>query len=324
MNSEPTSQHTETRLKNLPIPLYGSVMGLAGLALAVERLEELRFDSNVGSIILYAVSIWLLLLSGAYLTKWIRYPAAVGTEYRHPVRMNFFPAISISLLLLAIGYLNRHHTVSAVLWYAGTGLHLFFLLRTLRVWFFRGLELQSFNPAWFIPVVGTILIPIAGVEHAPIEISWFFFSIGIVFWIAMLGMTLHRVIFHNGLPPKLLPTLFILIAPPAVGFIAYLKLNCGLDTLARILYFNGLFMVLMVLVFADRFVRLPFFLSWWAYTFPLAAATLSTFAYYDVSNVPFFFGLAVFLLLLLIATITVVAVRTGQAAMNRQLCVPES
>jgi tellurite resistance protein len=35
-------------------------------------------------------------------------------------------------------------------------------------------EIKHFNPAWFIPIVGNILVPIAGVHHAPIEISYFF------------------------------------------------------------------------------------------------------------------------------------------------------
>ncbi len=313
----------DTRLKNLPVPLYGSVMGLTGLALAVERLEELRFGGNLGILLLYGVTGWFLVLTGAYLAKWIRYPSAVAIEYRHPVRMNFFPAISISLLLLAIGYLDHQPSLSSILWHAGTGLHLFFLLRTFRVWFFRGLELQSFNPAWFIPVVGTILVPVAGVAHAPAEVSWFFFSTGIVFWIAMLGMTLQRVIFHHGLPPRMLPTLFILIAPPAVGFISYLRLTGEIDTFARILYFNALFMVLMVLVFSDRFARLPFFISWWAYTFPMAAVTLASFTYFQFSGVQFFFWLAVFLLGLLSLIILVVGWFTGRAAMRRELCVPE-
>ncbi len=96
----------------------------------------------------------------------------------------------------------------------------------------------------------------------------------------MLGMTLNRVIFHGGLPEKMLPTLFILIAPPAVAFIAYLGLTGELNAFAKILYFHALFTTVLILSFADRFVRLPFYLSWWAYTFPLAAITLANIRYH--------------------------------------------
>lgn len=310
-------------LANLPVPLYGSVMGLSGLAIALTRSELFPGSSLAGHGLLVVVTVWFFLLSAAYMAKWVRFTGEVKKEFNHPVRMNFFPAISISLLLLSIGYHPLLPGFSFILWGAGSLLHFLFLLRTLRVWLFRGLPLQSFNPAWFIPVVGTLIVPIAGVEHGPVEISWFFFSIGLVFWIAMLGITLSRIIFHGGLPPKLLPTLFILIAPPAVAFLAYLQLTGTMDTLARILYFNALFTAILVLSFADRFIRLPFFLSHWAYTFPVAAITLASFRYHEATLVAFFRGTGILFLLILLAITIVVAIRTLRAARAGDFCVAE-
>ena len=40
------------------------------------------------------------------------------------------------------------------------------------------------------------------------------------------------------LPERLLPTVFILIAPPAVGFIAYVRLTGGVDVFAQIGWMN--------------------------------------------------------------------------------------
>jgi len=310
-------------LANLPVPLFGSVMGLSGLAIALTRSGLFPGIAEIGHGLLFLVTIWFLLLSVVYLAKVIRFPGEVLKEFNHPVRMNFFPAISISLLLLSIGYLTLAPGLSLILWVSGTLLHFLLLLRTLRVWLFRGLPLQSFNPAWFIPVVGTLIVPIAGVEHAPAEVSWFFFSIGLVFWVAMLGITLSRIIFHGGLPPKLLPTLFILIAPPAVAFLAYLQLTGTLDTLARILYFHALFTAILVLSFADRFIRLPFFLSHWAYTFPIAAITLASFRYHHATGSPAFEGLGGFFLILLILISIIVAIRTALAVRAGAFCVAE-
>ncbi len=310
-------------LANLPVPLYGSVMGLSGLAIATTRSGLFPGSALVGNTLLVLVTVWFALLSAAYLVKWVRYPGDVSKEFNHPVRMNFFPAISISLLLLSIGYQPLVPAFSFVLWGVGALLHFVFLLRTLRVWLFRGLPLQSFNPAWFIPVVGTLIVPLSGVDHAPAEISWFFFSIGLVFWIAMLGITLSRIIFHGGLPPKLLPTLFILIAPPAVAFLAYLQLTETVDTLARLLYFNGLFTAILVLSFADRFVRLPFFLSHWAYTFPVAAITLASFRYHHATGVDFFDWIGAAFLLVLVGITLLVAFRTLRAARAGEFCVAE-
>jgi tellurite resistance protein len=310
-------------IRNLPIPLFGSVMGLSGLSIAVLRLEPSDWTQRLGLGLLVFTALWFGLLSLGYAIKFIRFREGVLTEFHHPVRMHFFPAISISLLLLAIGFLGIAQNLSATLWWGGAALHFVLLLRTLRVWFFKGLPLQTFNPAWFIPVVGTLLVPIAGVHHAPIEFSWFFFSIGLIFWIAMLGMTLNRVIFHGGLPEKMLPTLFILIAPPAVAFIAYMGLTGELNAFAKILYFHALFMTVLILTFADRFARLPFYLSWWAYTFPLAAITLASIRYHAAGGPLFFYNLGIALLLLLCLVVAIVAIRTSIAARNKTLCVAE-
>ncbi|WP_425415989.1 hypothetical protein [Pseudoalteromonas qingdaonensis] len=42
-------------------------------------------------------------------------------------------------------------------------------------------RLEHANPSWFIPVVGNIIAPITGAKLGYIEVSWFFFSVGIVF-----------------------------------------------------------------------------------------------------------------------------------------------
>ena len=52
--------------------------------------------------------------------------------------------------------------------------------------------------------------------------------------------------------PNLLPTMFIMIAPPAVGFISYLNLVPDLDNFARVLYYSALFLTLLLLVPASR------------------------------------------------------------------------
>jgi tellurite resistance protein len=184
-------------------------------------------------------------------------------------------------------------------------------------------EIVHLNPAWFIPVVGNILVPIAGVSHAPAEVSWFFFSIGLLFWPVLLTIIFYRVIFHGSLPDRLLPTLFILIAPPAVGFLSYVRLTGGLDMLALLFYYSALFFTLLLLAQLAWFARLKFFLSWWAYSFPLAAITVATFVMYEQSGKLLFARLAS--ILLGVATVVIIGLflRTALAVGRKEICVEE-
>ena len=120
-----------------------------------------------------------------------------------------------------------------------------------------------------------------------------------------------------------MPTLFILIAPPAVGFIAYLALTGEVDRFARVLYYTALFLTLLLLTQVRQFARLPFFLSWWAYSFPLAAMTIATMLFYARSGYAFLGGLSYVLLTLLSAVLVMLVVRTALGVWRREICVVE-
>jgi tellurite resistance protein len=85
-------------IKNLPVNLFGSVMGLAGLSLAW-RLASKVFGTStlIAEIIgLVAISVFIALALG-YLAKWARHPHVVTGEFTHPTTGNFFGTITISI-----------------------------------------------------------------------------------------------------------------------------------------------------------------------------------------------------------------------------------
>ncbi|MBW2732311.1 MAG: SLAC1 anion channel family protein [Deltaproteobacteria bacterium] len=313
-------------LENFPVTLFGSVMGIIGLGIAGMRFEQILQISigGAGHTVLYIGTAWFVFLTMVYLLKAARYPHKVREEFAHPVRVNFFPAYSISLLLLSIGFLEINPQLSRILWWVGAPLQLFYTLKILSTWLTRDdLKLAHLNPAWFIPVVGTILVPIAGVKHAHPEISWLFFSAGLIFWIVLFSLMVNRLIFAPSLPKKLLPTLFILIAPPAIGFVAYIKLGGGYDMFARVLFYFGVFTFLLLLTMLPRFRDLPFFVSWWAFTFPLDALTISVLLMYKLSGLEIYRHAALVLLPLTAAVIAMVTLHTLKAAVARKICVAE-
>lgn len=121
-------------LEHMPIPLFATVMGTAGLTLAWRAAEQAWGWSAAISTTLTAVVVLLFLfLSAAYSLKFIRYREAVKAEFHHPVKMNFFPAISISLVLVAM-LLQPHVTWLAGLLWLGAALHITFTLVVMGIW----------------------------------------------------------------------------------------------------------------------------------------------------------------------------------------------
>lgn len=317
--------HGAGSLAHFPVSLVSTVMGLTGLAIAWQK-AHLAFgvSSAVWIGIAILASVVFISLLGLYAVKLVRFPDAVRGEWWHPVRVSFFPTISISLMLLAAVWGDTAPSVSFVLWASGALLQIVFTLSILSSWMFHThYDIKHANPAWFIPVVGNLFVPIGGARFVSPELGWFFFSIGIVFWLVLMIIIFYRVFFHEPVPLRLQPTLFILLAPPAVGFIAYGVLVPGLDTVARVLYYFALFIALLLGVNAPRFVRGGFFVSSWAYSFPLAAITIATFAMAHRSGLAFFLNLAGVLLAVATSVIGLLVVKTLGAARRNAICVPE-
>ena len=321
--TETQAQHS--RLQHFPIAWFAMIMGLGGLTVAWARAEDiLGLSFRVSPWLLGAVTLLFFVIFALYVAKTLKYREAVAKEWTHPVRMNFVPALSISLVLLGIAWLPVSREFSFLLWAVGSVLHLILTLYAMTQWIHHTrFEIAHLNPAWFIPVVGNILVPIAGVTHAPLEISWYLFSIDLMFWPILLSIIFYRFIFHVTLPERLMPTLFILIAPPAVGLLSYITLTGEVDAFAQVLYNGALFFTLLLFVQVKWFMRLKFFLSWWAYSFPLAAITIATLAMFHETGVLIYLRLAGLLLGIATVVIAGLTIRTAVAIARREICVEE-
>lgn len=312
-------------LRHMPVSFFAIVMGVGGLAIAIHKLEQALGWQAIASSIVTAIAIviWVTVFS-AYSVKAIRFPDAVSSELNHPVRLSFFPTSSIGLLLISISLLDVNLFASQVLWWIGIVGQLAFTLLILDRWIHREhYKIEHNSPAWFIPIVGNILVPVVGVEIGQMEISYFFFAIGIVFWLPMLAISLNRAFYHAPLPKKLLPTMFVMIAPPAVGFISWLKMHGSIDDTGIILYYFALFTTVMLISQFKRFIGLPFALPWWAFTFPLAAVTIASFAFYgQIPNIQYLI-IAVSLLIVLATLVAYLLVKTVVEVIRKSLFLPE-
>ncbi|MCT4557190.1 MAG: SLAC1 anion channel family protein [Pelagimonas sp.] len=324
--TETSTVPDENRLAHFPVTFFATVMGLVGLSLAL-HLFETRFGMpHVASHVVLVLAIAdFLAVSVLYLLKAIRHPGAIGGEWQHPVKLAFFPAISISLLLIATALRPEAPETARVVWTLGAGTQAMLTLSVISGWIGkRPFQPMHISPAWFIPAVGNVVAPIAGVPLGFVEVSWLFFSVGILFWVILLTLVINRLIFHEPLPARLHPTLVILIAPPAVGMMGWLQLNGGeLDAFARMLYYAATFFTAIVVLQAPVFAKLPFALSWWALSFPIAALTLATFRYGELAGSSFHDGLGVAFLIALLVIVGGLIFRTSIAALKGQICQPE-
>jgi tellurite resistance protein len=228
------------------------------------------------------------------------------------------------------GVQNDQQRLSAGLWWVGAVSQLALALSVLQRWMGEApFTIAQVHPAWFIPVVGNLVVPLAGTTHAPADISWFFFGVGLLYWLVLTPLILFRVILADALPDRLRPTLAILIAPPAVAALAWDRLGGSpLDPFGRILLSAALFQALLLATQALRLIRVPFAIPTWAYTFPLAALTsaLLTAARTEGAQTDagqLYQGLGGTSLGLLSVLVVVLSARTVVAVRRLEICRPD-
>ncbi len=318
---------SNNRIKNFQISFFAIILGLSGLSIAFQKGEiHLGIPGHLSYyFIAITITVFTVLLL-LYSLKFIKYRDEVKKDFHHPVKANFFPAISISLVLFSIAFLKIDMGIAKILWIIGLFLHLIFTLVIMSNWLNKEFKINSINPAWFIPAVGNILAPVSGVPLGFIEISWFFFSIGIIFWLMLFTIFFNRIIFHNPLPDKLKPTMFIFIAPPAIGFIAYVNLIGNIDAFAKILYYLALFLVILLVSQIKMFAKINFYISWWAYTFPIAAMSLASILMYTKSKcdcILTYKYIALLLITILSILIIIISIKTIISIIKKEICVEE-
>lgn len=312
------------KLRYFPITIFAVIMGLTGLTIVFSKFYHMQWLPKIlYDVMLFFTTGLFLFFIVTYGRKAIYHFEEVKKDFNYKIRINFFSAVSISFILLSIAYMTYWPFLSMILWWVGVILHTYFMLYTISFWIQHNFEIQFMNPAWFIPVVGNILVPIAGVEFMPAAFSYIYFAIGFFFWIILFTIFLNRAVFHHQMPQKFIPTLFILIAPPAVGFIAYIRIAQSWDSFAMFMLFMAYFFIALILFLYKSFKKLKFFISWWAFTFPMMAITLASVVAFQISGLNIYKYLSFALFALAVLTIAFVSLETIKKVREGEICVNE-
>jgi tellurite resistance protein len=204
-------------LDYLPVGLFGSTMGLTGLSVAW-RLAHERYGAPEWialAVAAFAVLAFVLVLTG-YAIKLLTAFAAVRGEFNHPIAGNLFGTIPISLLLLPIVLEPFAHRLAQILWGIGATGMFFFAWFVVNRWMSDRQQVAHATPAWTIPVVGLLDVPLAlpSVGLPPMHgLMVLALAVGLFFAVPIFTLIFSRLLFEPPLPDALKPSLLILVAP---------------------------------------------------------------------------------------------------------------
>lgn len=307
---------------------FASVMGTGALALVSKAYSsKLPALGTFSKALVYLNAAVFFILLIPWLLRWIKYPSEAKRDLYHPVTSHFYGTMPIAMTIVAINLaMDGHREIALPLWILGSILVVVFALLIPYLFFVgEGVDVKTITPAWFIPPVGLIVIPLTALPFLPQSQTWrevfiafnyFGFGAGFFLYLALFAIVMRRFITHELLPPMMAPAVWINLGPLGAGAVALLNLVKVLPVageafkgFAFILWGFGLWWLIMAILMTLHYLRnlhLPYSLAWWGFIFPLGAYVSAT---YNVGTslgigamVDFGFALYWFLLALWLVT----------------------
>lgn len=296
--------------------------GLVGLGAAWQAAAKLLGIPLAvpDAIFILAAAVWVVLVAG-YLAQG---PARVLGDWRDGALSPFIPLAVIAPMILAVA-------LSRFAFSAGRVLVVVFLALAVLLggwltgeWIYSGVPRDHVHPGYYLPTVagGFVGAYCAAAVHLH-AIAEAAFGIGIFCWILVAALVLNRLIIRPALPPPLVPTLSIQLAPPVVAGVAYFGISGSkINFITAAL---GGYVVLMLLVQMRLFplyARLRFTLGFWAFTFTSAAAAIDALLWLTATRPAGTTGYAAVVLGLVSLLVAAIAVRSLIAIARHQFFPP--
>lgn len=261
-------------IQRFPIGLFSSSMGLGGLGLVWRDAHQiLGVPILIGEALLAATCLLFSVLTVFLVLKLRSLGRSFWVEAQSPAVMNQLAAPSISLILLSSGLNPYAPALAEVLWVFSSAVNLLIAVYVMMVcWLPQAQAGASVTPAYFVPLVANIVIPIAGAPFGYDSFNWMVFGLSCFFFLILTPIILYRLIVEAALPKPQEPLMFIFLAPPSLCFSAYVILNDGqINAAAEAMFGTVAFFAAAILFKGWRFILQPYSLAFWATTFPLAA-----------------------------------------------------
>lgn len=252
-------------LHNIPMPMVGIMLSFGVLGNLVQSYGDVYRN------ILGAISGVLFLITTV---KFIINFDDLKNELNTPIGASVFPTYSMGIIILATYIKPYHHALAYVVWMIGITLHVILAIM-FTIKFVKCFNMKQVFTSWFIVYVGIAVTAVTGKSFNQ-TLGEYCFWFSFISYLVLLFIVCKRVFIVKGIPEPATPLLIIFAAPASLCLAGYLNVmdgkNIGLFWLLLILS-QGFY--LFSLVKLTELLRLKFYPSYTAFTFPLVISALA-------------------------------------------------
>lgn len=253
-------------IKKVPLPLCGVMLGTAALGNLLQSYgEEIRYVCGV-----FAVVLLVLVLA-----KLIMYPNMIKEDMQNPIMASVSGTFSMAIMILSTYVKPLIGNAAMIIWFIGIVLHLVLIVYFTKK-FIMNLQMPKVFASYYIVYVGIAVAAITAPAYGQTGIGSAAFWFGFVTLILLLVLVTYRYMKFKEVPNPAKPLICIYAAPTSLCLAGYVQsvtpksfaMLMGMFVAASILY-------VFSLVKAVECLKLPFFPSYAAFTFPFVISAIA-------------------------------------------------
>lgn len=253
--------------KKLPFPAAALFLALAATGNLVASYSNIY--RNVFGILAGILFILLFI-------KIIKYPREIAEELKtNPVVAGVFSTFFMGIMLMGTYIEPYLPTFGFIVWMAGIILYITYTLCFCKNHLLN-FHIKNVFPSWYITFVGINIGAITSPVFDMMALGKVLFWFGFISYFILLPIILYRVFKVKEIPEQALPTIVILAAPASLCLAGYVSSYQEKNlSLVWLLLFLSQLTYFYVLTRLPKLLKLPFYPSYAAFTFPLVITGVS-------------------------------------------------
>lgn len=265
----------EDWLAKVPLPVFGSSLGLLGACLLSENSPQFARLHLLPLSLLAAGTIALLAGIGLHLCRWVLRSTAFRRDMMSPALSPFLAQIGIALLLLAEALHARSPGAANLAFSLGTSVTLvscvWWAYRLVRVPF----SLSNVSPGWLVPGIAVLYVGLLAPTQGHQFLALPALLIGLALSLLSLIALCVRLVKGPSIARLVMPALAIAVALPGLLLVWVAQHRLGMSSIGAVLFWVTLVgYSLGILGFTIAYRRIQFSVSWWGFGMPLTAASI--------------------------------------------------
>lgn len=254
-------------IKKVPVPLCGVMLGMAALGNLLQSYSEgIRLVCG-------GIAALLLIL---VLLKIIMFPGMVKEDMQNPIMASVAGTFPMALMLLSVYAKPYIGAAAFYIWILAIALHII-LIVYFTVKFILKLQMPKVFASYYIVYVGIAVAAITAPAYEKPGIGSATFWFGLVTLIILLVLVTLRYVNYKDVPDPAKPLICIYAAPTSLCLAGYIQsVTPKSKTMILLLFVVATVLYIFALVKAVGYLKLPFFPSYAAFTFPFVISAIAS------------------------------------------------